>query len=156
MTSSSFDKRGSRTHLPKLIPTSLVCRTHLDDESNSTEEDSVITILNEGFGFGDEVVDEVRDFADDSKSAQGSLRFRMKQGNQLLARTQSRKLTEAAEIKKTKQGRVDEPSFGCRCLKTRGASRSRCRDLSTSPRTRCWRTCRERVPRRTCWSGSCR
>ena len=35
----------------------------------------MITILDEGFGFGDEVVDEVGDFADDSKSAQGSLRF---------------------------------------------------------------------------------
>lgn len=74
LSSTRREERAFKTHLPELVSTSLVSRTHLDDESNTTEKDSVITILNEGFGFGDEVVDEVGDFADDSKSTEGGLR----------------------------------------------------------------------------------
>ena len=77
---------ASLTDLPELVPACLVSRAHLDDECDTTEEDSVVAVLDERLCLVDEVVNQVWDPSDDPKSTQRGLSNKERANQSLIPR----------------------------------------------------------------------
>lgn len=67
---------GGASHLSELIPALLIQVAHVDHERHTTQEDSVVPVLQQTLGLADEVLDEVGHTLDDPDGAESSLEER--------------------------------------------------------------------------------